>query len=301
LISRFLGAGRPLLLSTLRDQAIVNGNTNLAERVAEIGKLEHIPAGTVLIEQGSDTNDLYLILSGKCDLTVNGRVIASRGAGEHVGEMSAIEPRLPRASSVIATEETVVLTLTASQFADLGREFPEMWPAVAKVLARRLHQRNIHVPPLRDAIRVFIISSTEAIDVARAIEDQYEHDPFKTHLWTHGTFKASWYPVESLEAELDRSDFAIAIAHPDDLTTSRDVTTPSPRDNVIFELGLFIGRLGRKRSILMEPKSSKIKLPSDLSGITTVPYTFDPREAADSIAPACNRLRNLFKELGPYL
>ena len=49
--------------------------------------------------------------------------------------------------------------------------------------------------------------------------------------------------MESLERELDQSDFAIAIAQPDDLTESRGEAKPTPRDNVIFELGFFMGRL----------------------------------------------------------
>ncbi|MDG7001889.1 MAG: nucleotide-binding protein, partial [Nitrososphaerota archaeon] len=112
-------------------------------------------------------------------------------------------------------------------------------------------------------------------------------------------FRASWYPVESLERQLDQSDFAIAIAQPDDITQSRGASTPSPRDNVIFELGLFIGRIGRLRSFLIEPRGEEIKLPSDLSGITALPYKYDPTDIAAAMGPACNRIRAIIRELGP--
>ena len=70
-------------------------------------------------------------------------------------------------------------------------------------------------------------------------------------------------------------------------------------DNVIFELGLFMGRLGRKRAILMEPREEKLKLPSDFAGVTTVPYRYEPgASAAALMGPACNRLRSHFLELG---
>ena len=36
-------------------------------------------------------------------------------------------------------------------------------------------------------------------------------------------------------------DFAVAIAHPDDRTKIRDEDWPTPRDNVVFELGFFMG------------------------------------------------------------
>lgn len=114
-------------------------------------------------------------------------------------------------------------------------------------------------------------------------------------------FRVANYTLTDLEAEIDDSDFAVAIAHADDLTESRGKDWPSPRDNVVFELGLFMGRLGRQRAILMEPREEKVKLPSDLSGITTIPYRFESgRDAASLISPACDKLRQHILELGPF-
>ena len=45
---------------------------------------------------------------------------------------------------------------------------------------------------------------------------------------------------------LDRFDFAILVLTADDLVASRDVLSTAPRDNVLFELGLFMGGLGPK-------------------------------------------------------
>src|SRR5690606_21579892 len=98
---------------------------------------------------------------------------------------------------------------------------------------------------------------------------------------------------------LEQSDFAIAVAHPDDVTTSRDEDWPTPRDNVIFELGYFMGRLGRDRAILMEPRGQKLKLPSDLAGITTIKYKLGSHsDTQHIIAPACNELREHISRLG---
>lgn len=106
--------------------------------------------------------------------------------------------------------------------------------------------------------------------------------------------------VESLEAQLDESDSAIAIAEPDDVTSSRGSSAPTARDNVIFELGLFIGRLGRKRSFLLEPRGDEVKLPSDLTGITTIPYRrVGHKDLAVALAPACNQMRDIIIDLGP--
>jgi predicted nucleotide-binding protein len=152
----------------------------------------------------------------------------------------------------------------------------------------------------RDKIRVFIISSTESLEVARIIQNAFAHDPFTTVIWTDGVFKITNYTLQSLEDEIDNSDFAIAIAHADDLTESRGKDWPAPRDNVIFELGLFMGRLGKERAILMEPRDEELKLPSDLAGITAIPYRYQKgNDAAALMGPACNVLRNHILHLGP--
>ena len=150
----------------------------------------------------------------------------------------------------------------------------------------------------RSKVHVFIISSAEAIDIARAVQDAFEYDPYTVTVWTDGVFRASQYAVESLERALDQADFAIAIAQPDDVTESREQSRPTPRDNVIFELGFFMGRLGRQRSFLLEPRGEEVTLPSDLTGINTVTYRYDPKNVAAALGPACNKMRNIINELG---
>jgi CRP/FNR family transcriptional regulator, cyclic AMP receptor protein len=291
--------GRRLLVEALRDQKMVGGNTALAEELATDGELLDIAPQAVLMEQGADDNTVYLILSGSLVVLVNGKPIATRVPGDHIGEMAAIQPAQRRSATVIASEPSTVLRLTEPQLAAIGQSFPDIYRAFAKELARRLMQRNFLITTARDKIRVFIVSSAEALEIARAIQTCLEHDPFTVVIWTDGVFRASHYPIESLERELDQSDFAVAIAQPDDTTHSRGAATGSPRDNVIFELGFFMGRLGRHRSLLLEPRGEEVKLPSDLSGITTISYKHDPHNWAAALGPACNRIRAIIKDLGP--
>jgi predicted nucleotide-binding protein len=147
---------------------------------------------------------------------------------------------------------------------------------------------------------VFIISSAEAIEIARTIQNAFENDPFTVVVWTDGVFRASHYGIESLERILDQTDVSIAIGEPDDITESRGDRRASPRDNVIFELGFFMGRLGRHRALLVEPRGEEVRLPSDLAGITTITYRYgDGKDLTRALAPACNRLREIICELGP--
>jgi predicted nucleotide-binding protein len=144
------------------------------------------------------------------------------------------------------------------------------------------------------------MSSVEALPIVDLLIKQFAHDPFLAVAWKNGVFRASQYTLDELEAELDDSDFAIAVAQPDDVVITRETRWPAMRDNVTFELGLFMGRLGRRRAFLMEPRDADIQLPSDLAGMTTIPYRYVPgRDAEHYIAPACAKLRELILASGP--
>lgn len=302
MIERFIGdTGKALLVEAITEQKIIVGNADLAEEIATVGNLRQLAAGDVLITQGESDNDVYLILTGSFSIQVNGKRIATRGPKDHVGEMAAIQPSQPRSATVIALETSVVSQISIEQFVEFGKRYPELWRWIAKELARRLEQRNQHVTTARDKIKVFVISSAEALPIARSVRANFEYDSFNVTVWPDGVFRASTYPIETLERELDESDFAIAIAAPDDLTTSRGQSAAVARDNVVFELGLFIGRLGLKRSFLLEPRGEEIALPSDLSGITTLGYrtAAEGAQLISEMAFACDKIRMLIHEQGP--
>lgn len=300
--NRFEGPdGKRLLLDALKDQLIVGGNETLAEEIAALGTVVPVSNGSAIVEQGADDNDIYLILLGAFATIVNGKQVNVRRAGTHVGEMAAIQPTQRRSATVTALEDSILLKLTEPQLAALGEKYPPIYRQFAKELARRLEQRNALVTAAHSKVYVFIMSSVEALHIARAIQNAFDPDPFNVVVWTDGVFRASNYPIESLEAQVDASDFAIAIAQPDDVTKIRGKRRNTPRDNVIFELGFFMGRLGRKRALLLEPRGEEVKLPSDLSGLTTIPYKVekDPKLLPSALGPACNRVRDIIRDLGP--
>lgn len=302
LIDRFQGdAGRGNLIDSILQQQIVSGNRDLANELADRADLIEVAEGEPIISQGEDDNDLFLIMAGSFRIVVNGRDVASRGRGDHVGEMVVVEPSQRRSADVVASEPALVAKISYADISDIASRHSDIYRVIARTLARRLLERNKLVGQHREKIRVFIICSVEALAVGRIIENAFAHDDFVVRLWTNDVFKIASYALESLETEVDDSDFAIAIAHSDDITLFRDQEWPAPRDNVIFELGLFMGRLGRKRAILMEPREDKVKLPSDLSGITTIPYNYEPgKDASALMAPACNMLRDHIMGMGPF-
>jgi hypothetical protein len=148
--------------------------------------------------------------------------------------------------------------------------------------------------------RVFIGSSSEHKHLAAAIQANLQDDQHTPTIWDQGIFELSKSALESLVAALDRSDGAVFVLAADDITKLRGQEVKTPRDNVVFELGLFLGRLGRARTFVVAPRDAELHLPSDFSGITFA--TYDPlREDGAWVAalgPACEQIK---KELATGL
>lgn len=146
--------------------------------------------------------------------------------------------------------------------------------------------------------RVFIGSSEEGLQVAEAIQQNLDL-ACETELWTQGAFGLGGSTLESLiEASL-RCDFAILVLTPDDMTASRGQLQESPRDNILIEIGLFIGVLGRKRAFVVYDRTANIKIPTDLAGITLA--DFRPNSSGNTVAavgPSCTRIKTAMLELG---
>src|SRR5688500_254656 len=95
---RFEGNGRVLLVEAVKRQEFVGGSDAIAEALVGRGELVEFRAGERVIIEGSADDAIYLLLIGNAAVVVKGNQIAERRAGEHVGEMDAIEPSLPRAA-----------------------------------------------------------------------------------------------------------------------------------------------------------------------------------------------------------
>ncbi len=304
MISRFQGAGGRLrLVSALRAQRIICDDEQLAQEVAEIATLLQIEPNvptSEFIKQGAADNDIYLILAGKVSVRVNGREVATRASAFHVGEMALIDPTARRSASVVAVEQTVLARIPEMSFDSLAERFPRLWRRLALDLAERLRQRGRFVSSPNPQPVLFIGSSVEKLAIAREIQCGFSHDQMVVTVWTDGVFRASQTSLESLLATVRACDFAVLLVSPDDIVVSRDVETPAPRDNVVFELGLFMGLLGRERTFVVKPRGVSIRMPSDLLGFTPVEYAEGTPETLPSrIAPVCNDIRKAVLSLGP--
>ena len=77
--------------------------------------------------------------------------------------------------------------------------------------------------------------------------------------------------IEKFEVHAATAGFAIVLLTPDDVAAPKGTNKikPRARQNVILELGYFMGRLGRKRVCVLHKE--KVELPSDIHGIVYVP------------------------------
>ena len=282
MIGRFQGTeNRGTLVQALRSQQIVKNEQQVAERLADVSELLQYEAHTALIVQGAPDTHLLLVLVGRVSVTVNGREVAVREAGQHVGEMAMIDVSAPRSATVTALEPTVVAKIPERGFAFIANDHPSLWRQLALELASRLRQRNqfMRVPNPRPV--VFFGSSSEGLAPLRELQSMFSHDDMIARSWPEG-FRPSLTSIENLEREMAGADFAVLVLGPDDLVESRNAIQGAPRDNVIWEHGFFAGGLGRNRVFIVKPRGTLLKLPSDWGGITML--DFDPIGTPDDLA-----------------
>jgi len=103
MLPRFEGDdGKRRLVDALRQQTIVSGDSAIAVEIAAAASLEELLPGEILIRDGGADNDLFFIVTGSFRIVVNGRDVAIRKQGHHVGEMAVIDSSSPRSASVIS-------------------------------------------------------------------------------------------------------------------------------------------------------------------------------------------------------
>lgn len=149
--------------------------------------------------------------------------------------------------------------------------------------------------------KIFIGSSAEAVEIAEAVQQNLEHVA-DTTIWNQGVFSLSGNTLDDLLDSLNEYDYGIFIFKPDDESTIREEEYNTIRDNVIFELGLYFGRLGRKKVFYLIPRNyPKLHLPTDLRGVTAGTYDYERLEERDGnmqaiVGPFCTEIKKSLKK-----
>ncbi|MGB5157095.1 MAG: TIR domain-containing protein [Desulfobacterales bacterium] len=147
--------------------------------------------------------------------------------------------------------------------------------------------------------RTFIASSSDHLDLAESVQANLEYDSH-VEVWTQDVVVASARILDSLIRQIETTDFAVFICAPSDFVRIQGEEYHIVRDNVIFELGLFIGRLGPERSYLIIPRNSKksLHLPSDLQGVEPLTYDDSHHNIVSSLAVPCRQIKERISSLG---
>jgi CRP/FNR family cyclic AMP-dependent transcriptional regulator len=292
-------AGRPRLVRALEDQMLLRGDAALAEEVADLVTVITLGDGEQLFLEGAEDDDMAFILTGAVEVVVRGRAIAVRRAGQHVGEMALLDPGAVRSASVVASGKSIVARISEPDMSALAARHPRLWRHLACELAARLRQRNDLVVARNETPHLFIGSSAEQYPVAQAMAASLASSALDVVTWKmSGIFVPSSFTLLDLEVEARRSDFAVLVLGADDVVRSRRRSQLAPRDNVILELGMFIGACGHERVFLLVPGGVDLKIPSDLYGITTLRFTPPTKRSTLDVAAAADDVLAVVARLG---
>lgn len=111
--------------------------------------------------------------------------------------------------------------------------------------------------------RIFIGSSTEGLYAAEHIKNFF-HNNYDCVIWNEDVFQFNKSFLETLLNSASLFDFGFLIFTKDDEELVRDKIFDSPRDNILFEYGLFLGRLGLDRAFVIAENG--VKIPTDILG-----------------------------------
>ena len=148
---------------------------------------------------------------------------------------------------------------------------------------------------MTETARVFIGSSTEALALAQALEAELS-DHFDVNLWRR-LGEAGSTVTAMLTQATRANDFAVIILTADDVTVSRDVAAPAPRDNLIFELGWFMSAFGPRRSFFVVEEAVKTKIPSDLHGVIYTTFRRRGEDPQSTMGSTASKLQTAIQRI----
>jgi len=154
-----------------------------------------------------------------------------------------------------------------------------------RVKSRRRHARRSRKTTA--PVRIFLGAASENDRLLQRLAKRLGKS-VKVLSW-RSIFNPGESALESLQRAATAVDFAAFVWGREDLTVSRKKAKRAPRDNVVYEAGLFAGYLGSRRTFVIPMEATKI--PTDYLGVTTIHNT-----ATDALAA---RIEDAMANLGP--
>lgn len=98
-------------------------------------------AGQRIFAEGERGDVMYVVLDGKVELRVKGRLVETVGPGGVLGEMALIE-QAPRVAQATAKTACSLVPISGERFMHKIREAPHFALQIMKVMAERLRRMN---------------------------------------------------------------------------------------------------------------------------------------------------------------
>jgi len=107
--------------------------------------------GDTLVRQGETADALYVVVTGRFAVTIDGRreAIAEVGPGQPIGEIAFLAGGA-RTATVTALRDSLVLRLGRAEFEELSAKNPSIWHTLTVTLARRVAKTTVSRPPTPD-------------------------------------------------------------------------------------------------------------------------------------------------------
>ncbi len=151
---------------------------------------------------------------------------------------------------------------------------------------------------------IFVASSSRTLLLAEKLRDELNTEFSQATLWREESrTQAGSTIIELLEGVQKQYDFAVIFLAKDDVLTSGDHQNLKARDNCVFEAGLFMSAIGRKRCFLVNSVTQS-DLPSDLAGIISIPFEEPPnlrdrKACGAAIIQIAELLKDIVERDGP--
>lgn len=142
--------------------------------------------------------------------------------------------------------------------------------------------------------RIFIGSSSEELLIAESVKKILEPE-FEVVIWNDTVWDTSVFKINNnflhdlLKATL-QFDYGILLGTTDDKVIVRDSEVLQSRDNILFELGLFMGRLGLSKCAFVVEK--ELNILSDVKGISLARFS---KNDSNSLISAISTVASLFR------
>ena len=106
--------------------------------------ISDVEDGTVIFDEQSPGDVMYVILSGEVDIFANGQLIETLGPGDLIGEMALIDSK-PRSASALTRGDCRITPVGEERFLQMVKETPSFSLHVMRLLAERLRRTTAKV------------------------------------------------------------------------------------------------------------------------------------------------------------